>query len=102
MLYLLGKPEDSRTVWKKLADQFQKKTWSNKLALRRRLNNLRLNERESVQRHVKAMTELFNELSVIGVLIEEEEKVVTLLGSLSDSFNMLVIALEANAEVPSM
>lgn len=48
------------------------------------------------------MTELFNELSVIGVLIEEDEKVVTLLESLSDSFNMLVIALEANAEVPSM
>lgn len=48
------------------------------------------------------MTELFNELSVIGVLIEEEEKVVTLLESLSDSFNMLVIALEPNAEVPSM
>ena len=55
LLYLLGEPEDPGTVWKKLADQFQKKTWSNKLALRRRLNNLRLKEGESVQKHVKAI-----------------------------------------------
>ena len=35
LLYLLGDP-----VWKKLSDQFQKKTWANKLSLRRRLNHL--------------------------------------------------------------
>lgn len=104
LLYLLGEPEDPGTVWKKLADQFQKKTWSSnyKLALKRRLNNLRLKEGESVQKHVKAMTELFKELSVSGAPMEEEDKVVTLLASLPDSFNMLVTALEANAEVPSM
>ena len=55
-----------------------------------------------MQKHVKAMTELFNEFSVIGAPIEEEDKVVTLLASLPDSCNMLVTALEANAEVPSM
>ena len=48
-----------------------------------------------MQKHVKATTELFNELSVIGVPTEEEDKVVTLLASLPDSFNMLVTALEA-------
>ena len=51
---------------------------------------------------MKATTELFNELSVIGAAMEEEDKVVTLLASLPDSFNMLVTASEANAEVPSM
>ena len=30
LLYLLGDPEDPVTVWKKLSDQFQKKTWANK------------------------------------------------------------------------
>ena len=39
LLYLLGDPEDPVAVWKKLSDQFQKKTWANKLSLRRRLNN---------------------------------------------------------------
>ena len=37
LLYLLGEPDNPVTVWKKLSDQFQKKTWANKLSLRRRL-----------------------------------------------------------------
>ena len=44
LLYLLEDPEDPVAVWKKLSDQFQKKSWANKLSLRRRLNNLRLKE----------------------------------------------------------
>ena len=32
LLYLIGDPDDLGVVWKKLADQFQKKTWANKLA----------------------------------------------------------------------
>ena len=40
LLYLIGDPDDPGVVWKKLADQFQKKTWANKLALRRRLSYL--------------------------------------------------------------
>ncbi len=35
LLYLLGDPEDTVAVWKKLFDQFQKKSWANKLSLRR-------------------------------------------------------------------
>ena len=36
LLYLVWDPDEPGVVWKKLADQFQKKTWANKLALRRR------------------------------------------------------------------
>ena len=39
LLYLIGDPEDPVIVWQKLQDQFQKKTWANKLALRRRLHS---------------------------------------------------------------
>ena len=48
-------------VWKQLSEQFQKKTWANKLALRRKLDNLRLQDEDSVKDHVKSMTEIFNE-----------------------------------------
>ena len=48
------------------------------------------------------MTEIFNELAVIGEEISEEDRVVYLLASLPKSFNALVTALEANAEVPRM
>ena len=102
LLYLLGDPEDPVAVWKKLSDQFQKKTWANKLSLRRRLNNLRLKDGDSMSNHIKAMTEIFNELAVIGAAMEDEDKVVTLLASLPEAYNMLVTALEASTEVPQM
>ena len=36
LLYMIGDPEDPVAVWKKLVDQFQKKTWANKLELQRK------------------------------------------------------------------
>ena len=48
LLYLLGNPEDPIVVWKKLRDQFQKKTWENRLALRHKLHTLQLKDGESV------------------------------------------------------
>ena len=102
LLYLLGDPDDPVRVWKTLEDQFQKKTWANKLSLRRRLNSLSLKDGSSMTDHIKSMTEVFSELAVIGAPMEEEDKVVTLLASLPDSYNVLVTALEANSEVPKM
>ena len=39
LLYLVGDPEDPVVVWKKLADQFEKKTWATRLDLRRKLHS---------------------------------------------------------------
>jgi predicted NBD/HSP70 family sugar kinase len=40
LLYLIGSdPDNQVVVWKKLQDQFQKKTWASKLALRGRLHS---------------------------------------------------------------
>lgn len=102
LLYLIGTPEDPVEVWSKLENQFQKKTWANKLELRRKLYSLRLKDGDSVQSHIKAMTEIFNSLSVVGDPISGEDQVVYLLASLPESYSMLVTALEANAEVPNM
>ena len=102
LLYLIGDCEDPVAVWQLLSNQFQKATWANRLALRRRLHSLRLKEGESVQDHIKAITEIFNELSVIGDNIKVEDKVVCLLASLPESFDMLVTALEASPDIPEM
>ena len=48
LLYLIGNPEDPVVVWKKLTNQFQKKTWANKLELRRKLFFLRLEDGGSI------------------------------------------------------
>ena len=64
LLYLLGNLKDPSEVWKTLADQFQKKTWTNCLSLRRKLHSLKLKEGVSVQSRIKEMTYIFNELAV--------------------------------------
>lgn len=48
------------------------------------------------------LTETFDALSVVGDHIKEEGRVVHLLASLPDSFNVLVTALEASVDVPKM
>jgi len=101
LLYMIGDPTSPVDVWKKLRDQFQRKTWANKLRLRRKLYSLKLSDGESIQMHIRIMTETFNELSVVGDAITDEDRVVHLLASLPDSYAVLVTALEACPEVPS-
>ena len=101
LLYLIGDPKEPVEVWKKLKSQFQKKTWANKLLLRRKLHSLHL-KGESVQEHIKKITEIFNKLAAIEAPMDEEDRVVQLLASLSESYDTLVTALEANEKVPSM
>ena len=45
VLYLLGDPQDPAVVWKILEDAFQKKTFDNKLRLKRKLYSLKLSKR---------------------------------------------------------
>ena len=46
------------------------------------------------------MTEIFQELAVMGDHIDDEEKVIYLLASLPESFEMLVTALQSHSQVP--
>ena len=87
LFYLIGNPENPVVVWKRLQDQFQKKTWANKLDVRWRLHTLQLKDGEPVQGHIKAMMELFNELAIVGNVIQDEDCVIYLLASLPDSFS---------------
>lgn len=100
LLYLLGNPVDPRIVWNRLAGEFQKKSWSNKLDLKRKLFLLRLTGDGDVQEHIKTMTEILDELSAIDEPVTENDRVVHLLTSLPESFDMLVTALQANDDVP--
>ena len=79
LLYLIGDPEDPAVVWEQLTRQFQKKTWANKLCLRKRLYSMKLAEGGSMKDHVKNMTEIFWELAVVAEPVSEEDQVVHLL-----------------------
>ena len=82
LLYLLGDPKDPAEVWEQLSKQFQRRTWANKLRLRKKLFTMRLKEGDSMKEHVKQMTEVFGELAVIDEPVSEEDKVVYILASL--------------------
>ena len=73
LLYLIGEPEDPVVVWRKLANQFEKRTWATRLDLRRRLHSLRLKDGDSAGEHIKRMTELFDALSIAGETVSEED-----------------------------
>ena len=52
LLCLLGPDsEDPTVIWKRLADQFQKKMWTNKLALRRKLHTMKLKDGQSMKKY---------------------------------------------------
>ena len=78
LLYFVGNDlTDPVAVWRVLStEQFQCKTWANKLELKRRLFSLRLAEGGSVQDHIEIMTEMCDELAEIGERVSDEDRVV--------------------------
>ena len=103
LLYLVGDPVDPAAVWKTLSGQFQKKTWANKLCLRKKLFTMKLGDSGSVSEYIKRMTETFSELAVIADPISDEDKVVHLLAGLPESYYVLVTALESGSDtVPAL
>ena len=74
--------------------------WTNKLQLRKRLYCLKLREGDYVQDLTCILIKIFDELAVIGSPVEEEDRVVHLLASLSESYGILVTALEASSKGP--
>ena len=52
--------------------------------------------------HITSTPDVCYELPTIGDTVNEENRVVYLLASLHESYNVLVMTLEANAEVPPL
>ncbi len=118
LIYLIGEPHNPKEVWTKLENQFQKKSWANKLSMRRKLHSLRLKEGDSVQDHIIyikhiclmwSWTRVITDralnicaLSVMEAPLSEEDRVIYLLASLPESVGVLVTALEASSTVPTM
>ena len=103
LLYLIGDPENPKTVWEKLSGQFQKKTWANKLSLRKKLFTMKLSDSGSMREYIKRMTEAFDELAVVADPVSDEDKVVYLLAGLPENYDVLVTALESGSDtVPAL
>ena len=98
-LYLVTSFEEPKDAWDALRDHYEHDTLANKLMLKKQYFRTEMKEDTSIEAHMKHMKELTDKLAATGAPISEEDKVVTLLGSLPKSYSTLVTALEARENV---
>ena len=98
-LYLVTSLEEPKNVWDALCDHYERDTLANKSMLKKQYFRTEMKEGTSIEAHMKYLKELTDKLAAIGSSISEEDKVVTLLGSLPKSYSALVTALEARERV---
>ena len=97
-LYLITSCEQPKDAWDVLKKHFERDTLANKLFLKKRYFRTEMKEGTSMESHLKHMKELTVKLAAIDAPITEEDQVVTLLGSLPQSYSTLVTALEARVD----
>ena len=98
LLYLITECEDAKDTWEKLQSHFERDSLANRLFLKKKYFRTVMSENASIESHLKDMKEITNKLAAIKAPVSEEDQVVTLLGSLPESFDTLVTALEAHGD----
>ena len=92
-LHIIQMCKEPADAWKRLQDQFQKGTLAMKLNLRKKYFRLELTEGTPMERHLREMNEITDLLSAMGSETSEEDRVMTLLGSLPSCYGPLVTTL---------
>ena len=96
-LPLVRSSSGAHDAWSRLERHFEKRSLANKLFLRRRFFTTMMEEGDDVLEHINKLKTLAKQLDAVGAPVSEDDLVITLLGSLSDSFQFLITALESRA-----
>ncbi len=86
----------AKSLWDKLGILYQSKSLVNKLFLRKKLYNLRMKDGDSVTVHLKTFNIVVSHLLSVDIKISNEYKCISMLCSLTDSWDRLVIAIGSN------
>jgi hypothetical protein len=87
-----------KKLWDKLGNLYQSKSLVNKLFLRKKLYHLRMDDGDSMMEHLNSFNTLVSQLVSVDIKMEEEDKCITLLCSLLDSWDNLVVAIGSTTQ----
>ena len=83
----------AKALWDKLGTLYQSKSLMNKLFLWKKMYNLRMKDGDSVTEHLNTFNTMVSQLASIDIKVSDEDKCISLLCSLTDSWDSLVITI---------
>jgi hypothetical protein len=89
--------KSSHDAWNKICSVYEAKGLAAKVYLRRRFFNIKYidNGVGSMQTHINLVRDLADQLDAIGASVTDEDMAMTLLCSLPESYDYLIVALES-------
>ena len=94
-LTLIRSASGAHDAWSRLEGHFEKRSLANKHFLCRRFFTTMVEEGDGMLEHINKVKTLVGQLDAVGAPVSEDDLVITLLGSLSESYQFLITALES-------
>ena len=93
MLLNVSGDDSAVKIWAKLGSFYQSKSLVNKMFLQKKLFHLRMDENETVTEYLNVYNTLVIQITSVGIKMAKEDKCITLLCSLSNSWDNLIVAI---------
>jgi hypothetical protein len=90
--------KDPKEAWMKLSEVYETKGLANRLFLRRKFFTAQFLDGDSMQSHINKVNTMAEQLEAIGAPVSSDDIAMTLLCSLPESYDNLIVALESRAD----